>query len=177
MKTLIKISDLHDSDSHVRAVTVIAHLTRHGSNIKPLVYRAPRFVATVVRLVGRSPSVDARSHGCRVLRNLAGDPSCRYDLAYESGTIENLCLRARKGGTEERGASIGALKNLASDPRNMIPMANAHDCLATLIQMAHGGGGGGGGEHRNDVTEDMQYLACDALAMLSHWMRRSPPAG
>jgi len=43
-------------------------------------------------------------------------------------------------------------------------MTNTADCFATLMKVAHGQDG--------NTTEMMQFLACDALATLSHWLRK-----
>ena len=68
------------------------------------------------------------------------------------------------GNEEEKLAAVSTLKNLADEPTNLIPMTNTPDCFATLMQVAHGQDG--------NTTEMMQFLACDALATLSHWLRK-----
>ena len=68
------------------------------------------------------------------------------------------------GNEEEKLAAVSTLKNLADEPTNLIPMTNTPECFATLMKVAHGQDG--------DTTEMMQYLACDALATLSHWLRK-----
>ena len=136
---------MHESSSHVRAATIIAHLTRNASNTKRLASHTPRLVTAMVRLAGDSPSSEGRAQSCRSLQNLTADVACRQELANEPDLIENLCLRARQGSGEERRSAVGALKNLTDEPANMIPMTNAHDCFATLMQIAHGGGGARGG--------------------------------
>ena len=37
------------------------------------------------------------------------------------------------------------------------------------MQVAHG--------HDHSITEEMQYLACDALSTLSHWLRKIASSG
>lgn len=112
-----------------------------------------------------SSSVLSRTFACRALQNLAQDKSCRQDIAMTKGLVESLVQRVGlSGNEEEKFAAVSALKNLADEPTNLIPMTNTPDCFATLMQVAHGQDG--------NTTEMMQFLACDALATLSHWLRK-----
>ena len=71
-------------------------------------------------------------------------------------------------------AAISTLKNLCDEPANLIPMTNTNGCVSTLMYFAHAAG-----REKSDlvVTELMQYRACDALATLSHWLRKIATSG
>lgn len=107
----------------------------------------------------------SRRYGCFAIQNLSHDKSCRQELASSETLIAALCKRARHSkDPEERLAAICSLKNLTDEPANLIPLSNTPECIATLMQIAHG--------QEEGVTEIMQFRACDALATISHWLRK-----
>jgi hypothetical protein len=117
-----------------------------------------------------SRDVDARKFACFALQNLSQDKPCRQEVASTKGVVSALCNRARQGAIiEERLAAMHALKNLTDEPANLIPMTNTRECFATLMKIAHG--------KDEKESEMMQYLACDALATLSHWLRKIATSG
>lgn len=160
---------MHDSPSHLHAVKVIAHLTRHRGNSKLIVFQIKIVVPAMV-LATTSKNDDARKFACFAIQNLSQDKNCRQEVAGTKGLVMALCHRARQATkSEEKLAAVSGLKNLTDDPANLIPMSNTPECFATLMQIAHG--------HDKDVSEEMQYLACDALATLSHWLRKIASSG
>jgi hypothetical protein len=165
LTTLVDISGFQESPSHVLAIKIIAHLTRHRLN-KVLAFK-PKTVVPALIEATQSPNDDARLYACYALQNLSQEKSCRQELAIANHLIEVLCDRCRNGKHfEERLASISTLKNLCDEPANLIPMTNTADCITTLMQMA-------------DSSTDalIQYRACDALATLSHWLRKIATSG
>ena len=160
---------MHESPSHVFAVKLLAHLTRHRSNSKPIVFRLRSIVPALVTAT-YSENDESRKYACYALQNLAQDKPCRQELAITNNLLTALCHRARQGSApEERLAAIRALKNLTDEPANLIPMTNTPECFATLMQIAHASD--------DSITETMQYLGCDALATLSHWFRSIATSG
>eukprot|EP00542_Grammatophora_oceanica_P009410 CAMPEP_0194026066 /NCGR_PEP_ID=MMETSP0009_2-20130614/378_1 /TAXON_ID=210454 /ORGANISM="Grammatophora oceanica, Strain CCMP 410" /LENGTH=885 /DNA_ID=CAMNT_0038664561 /DNA_START=99 /DNA_END=2753 /DNA_ORIENTATION=- len=169
MLTLVDIAYLQSSPSHVHAVKILAHLTRHKGNNKHIVFRIRVFVPAMV-VATTSHDGEARKYATFAIQNLSQDKSCRQEVASTKGLLRALCQRARQGAdAEERLASMSALKNLTDEPANLIPMTNTAECFATLMQIAHG--------HDKNVTDMMQYLACDSLATLSHWLRKIATSG
>lgn len=167
METLVNISKLHGSPSHVHAVKIIAHVTRHRANAKHIVFKLKIVVPALVTAM-KSTDVEARQFALYALQNLSQDRFCRQELANTKDLVLMLCARARQSRLpEEKLSAVSALKNLTDDPANLIPMTNTAECFATLMQIAHGA----------DVDEKMQYLACDALATLSHWLRKIATSG
>lgn len=175
--TLIEISKFQSSPSHVLAVKVLAHLTRHRLN-KVLAFKPKIFVPAMVEAT-QSGNEEARLYACYALQNLSQEKSCRQELAIAEHLIEALCDRCRNGtAADERLAAISTLKNLCDEPANLIPMTNTTGCVSTLMYFAHAAGRA---EKQSDrrlvVTELMQYRACDALATLSHWLRKIATSG
>jgi hypothetical protein len=169
VSTMVEISKYHESPSHVMATKLLANLTRHRLNTKILVFQQ-RTVAPALVAATQSPSNEARRFACYGLQNIAQDKSCRQEMATTKNLIVALCARARLAtDEEERLAAVSALKNLCDEPANLIPMTNAPDCISTLMHVAHGMEAG--------VTCMMQYRACDALATLSHWLRKIATSG
>jgi hypothetical protein len=170
VKVMSEIAVCHDSPSHEHAVKFLACLTRHRLNSKVLVFRRRGVVPALIKATVSS-SDTVRLHACYALQNLSQDKSCRQELAISENLLICLCDRAR-GATEhvnERLAALSALKNLTDEPANLIPMSNTTDCIATLMHLAHG--------RQEGVTPLMQYRACDALATLSHWLRKIATSG
>lgn len=155
---------MHDSPIHILAVQLLAHLTRHRLNSKSLVFKMQVFIQAMVQAT-YSPSEICRRYACFAIQNFSNDKSCRQELASSDKLITALCKRARHSkDPEERLAAICALKNLTDEPANLIPLSNTAECIATLMQIAHG--------QEEGVTEMMQFRACDALATISHWLRK-----
>lgn len=167
--TLVEIAELQEAASHEHAVKILAHLTRHRDNSKWIVFRLRIVVPCFVLSTG-SPSDEARKFACYALQNLSQDKACRQEVATTKGVVMAMCQRARQAtDPDEKLAAISGLKNLTDEPANLIPMTNTPECFATLMQIAHGGDEG--------ITEMMQYLACDGLATLSHWLRKIATSG
>jgi hypothetical protein len=167
--TLVQISQMHESPSHVLAVKLLAHLTRHRANSKNIVFKLRNVVPAFVKATYSNES-ESRKYACFGIQNLAQDKPCRQELAVTQGLVSALCIRARLADDgEERLAAIHALKNLTDEPANLIPMTNTPECFATLMQIAHASD--------ESVTEMMQFLGCDALATLSHWFRSIATSG
>lgn len=117
-----------------------------------------------------SPSVESRTYACRSLQNLSNDKACRQDIAITKNLVESLVERVRLAtDLDEKLAAVCTLKNLSDEPSNLIPMTNTPECFATLMQIAHGKDG--------NTTEMMQFQACDALATLSHFLRKIATSG
>jgi hypothetical protein len=118
----------------------------------------------------KSPSVESRTYACRTLQNLSNDKSCRQDIAITKNLVESLVQRVRLASDQdEKLAAVCTLKNLSDEPSNLIPMTNTPECFATLMEIAHGKDG--------NTTEMMQFQACDALATLSHFLRKIASTG
>lgn len=161
---VVEISLMHESPIHVLAVQFLAHLTRHRLNSKLLVFKVQVVLHALVKAT-YSTAEAARRYACFAIQNFSHDKSCRQELATSEKLIIALCKRARHSrDPEERLAAICALKNLTDEPANLIPLSNTAECIATLMQIAHG--------QEEGVTEMMQFKACDALATISHWLRK-----
>jgi hypothetical protein len=157
------------AECHALAVQFLANLTRHRLNTKLLVFQERRVVPVLVR-AANSPSDAARLYACFAIQNMTQDKACRQELAAAPGLVSTLCGRGRYASDpKERLAAISTLKNLTDEPANLIPLTNTPACVATLMHLAHG--------KEMGVTELMQYRACDALASLSHWLRKIASSG
>ena len=169
VSTLVEISKCQESPSHTLALQMLASLTRHRLNTKILVFQKRNVVSALVAATSSS-NLEARRYACFALQNIAQDKSCRQELAVAEGLLVSICHRARSASDEkERLAAVSTLKNLCDEPANLIPMTNAPDAVSTLMHLAH--------DRKDGVTEAMQYRACDALATLSHWLRKIATSG
>jgi hypothetical protein len=169
LRTIVQIVDFEESQAHTCAVKFLANLSRHRLNTKLMVFQERTVIMALVRAT-YSPIEETRLFACYALQNLTHDQSCRQELASVDGLVTTLCCRCRYADAEdERLAAISALKNLCDEPANLIPLTNTPECIATLMHLAHG--------REDGVTEMMQYCACDALATLSHWLRKIATSG
>lgn len=194
--TLVDIMQCHESPSHALAVKVIANLTRHRLN-KVLAFKPKTVVPALVEAT-QSTNDDARLYACYALQNLSQEKSCRQELAIAEHLIEVLCDRCRNGTLDaERLAAVSTLKNLCDEPANLIPLTNTTGCVTTLMQLAHSPANAVlpgtvalttpvadntqsqpvTQQTSRAITELMQYRACDALATLSHWLRKIATSG
>lgn len=129
-----------------------------------MVFKLKTVVTAMVKAT-YSTSEIARRYASYGIQNFSNDKSCRQELASSEQLITGLCKRARHSkDPAERLAAICSLKNLSDEPANLIPLSNTPECIATLMQIAHG--------QEDGVTEAMQFRACDALATISHWLRK-----
>lgn len=161
---VVEISKMHESQIHILSVQLLAHLTRHRLNSKSLVFKMQEVIPAMVKATYSNAEL-TRRYACFGIQNFSHDKSCRQELASSEKLITALCKRARHSkDPEERLAAICALKNLTDEPANLIPLSNTAECIATLMQIAHG--------QEEGVTEMMQFRACDALATISHWLRK-----
>lgn len=161
---VVEISRMIESPIHSLAVQFLAHLTRHRLNSKILVFKEHTVVPALVKATYSNIEA-SRRYACFAIQNFSHNKSCRQELAGNEKLITALCKRARHSrDTEERLASICALKNLTDEPANLIPLSNTSECIATLMQIAHG--------QEDGITEMIQFRACDALATISHWLRK-----
>jgi hypothetical protein len=167
--TLVAITRLQESSSQDFGLKLLAHLSRHRSNSKILVFKMKEVVPAIV-FATHSENGDSRKYACFALQNFSQDKPCRQQLASIENLLPAVCRRIRGAkDQEEKLAALHTLKNLTDEPANLIPMTNTPECFATLMQVAHASD--------ESVTETMQYLGCDALATLSHWFRSIATSG
>jgi hypothetical protein len=169
VSTMVDISKFDESPSHTLAIKLLANLTRHRLNTKIVVFKHQIIVPALV-VAAEAINDETRLYACYALQNLSQDKSCRQELAITDNLITALCNRSRETrAEEERLAAVSALKNLCDEPANLIPLTNTRDCISTMMQLAHG--------NEEGVSDNTQYRACDALATLSHWLRKIATSG
>ena len=167
--TLVAITRLQESSSQQYGLKLFAHLSRHCSNSKILVFKMKEVVPAVV-FATHSEDADSRQYACYTLQNFSQDKPCRQHLASIDNLLMAVCRRIRGAKIEEEKLSaLHILKNLTDEPANLIPMTNTPTCFDTLMHVAHASD--------DSVTEMMQYLECDALATLSHWFHSIATSG
>ena len=192
--TLVDIALCHETPSHALSIKIIANLTRHRLN-KVLAFKPKTVVPALVEAT-QSSNDDARLYACYALQNLSQEKSCRQELAIAEHLIDVLCDRCRNGTLDaERLAAVSTLKNLCDEPANLIPLTNTTGCVTTLMQLAHSAphlptttalstpvvdnthAPSVSQSSSRAIAELMQYRACDALATLSHWLRKIATSG
>eukprot|EP00804_Cyclotella_cryptica_P000282 CCRYP_010225-RA/>CCRYP_010225-RA protein AED:0.00 eAED:0.00 QI:242/-1/1/1/-1/1/1/160/609 len=170
---LVNIANKMELAANILCVATLTNLTRHPENCEHLVYNVKGLLPTLLDHI-TSNSSNARvtdnaeptdNHECAkcalyALQNLSCSNNCRQELANTPNLLAALTKNAFK--TQHRDQQLSALhtlKNLSDDPFNLVTMTNTPGCTATLLALANDG---------NNVMA--QYLACDTLATLSHWL-------
>lgn len=169
VSVLVAITKLQESSSQDFGLKLLAHLSRHRSNSKILVFKMKDVVPAIV-FATNSNNDESRKYAFYTIQNFSQDKPCRQQLASIDNLLQSVCRCIHNAkDPEEKLAALHTLKNLTDEPANLIPMTNAPECFATLIQVAHA--------NDDSVTEMMRYVSCDALATLSHWFRSIATSG
>jgi len=169
---LLKVSLQFYSPSHVRALTILAHLTRYPQNCHLLVFKYLSFLPVLQDVASDSPDAEGRRYALCALQNLSVDTSCRAPVAHTANMVK--CLTNRLKHYESKGeliAAIATLQNLADEPANLIQFTTVKNCVASIIEVARSDDNG---EKESDLAS---YLAKNTLATLSHWFRRIATSG
>jgi len=143
----------------------MANLTRNPENALQLVYHVEGFVAALVSSAS-CKSATRRRYACYSLQNLSCESGCRQELGYEPHLLQALLHDSRMSEQEEEQRSaLTALDNLSKEPSTLVNFTN-NGIVAGLLA------------HAKDHTKPrLQYLACDALATLAHWIKETTNAG
>ena len=176
--SLVSVANTMELAANILCVAILTNLTRHPDNAHHIVFKVPDLVGTFVRHVELS---DAECAKCAMyaMQNLSCASNCRQELANTPDLLGNVTKAAfRHDCPEQQLSALHTLKNLSDDPFNLVTMTNTPGCTATLLALANNDasgigsdknqeGSGGEGGNNNAMA---QYLACDTLATLSHWL-------
>lgn len=157
---LARIASTMELAANILCVAIITNLTRHPDNASHLVFHVPDLLTILV--AGTSDNSDQEICKCSLyaLQNLSCTGSIRQELANAPDLLASITKNAFKTQfPEQQLSALHTLKNLSDDPFNLVTMTNTPGCTATLLALA------------NDSKNGMaQFLACDTLATLSHWL-------
>jgi len=143
----------------VRTLEVIANLTRLPGNAPALLNNSPTLLDVLVDR-GTSGIPDARRWaGCAVMNLSAHQGTGGKLVEPKVLAMLSQCLLSEK--SEERFSAAATLLNLANDPGNVVPVANAPDVLAGLIHVAQAG----------DTPPGVRVLAYDVIATIGQWLQ------
>ncbi|KAL7542444.1 hypothetical protein ACHAXR_011789 [Thalassiosira sp. AJA248-18] len=158
--SLVNVANTMELAANILCIAILTNLTRHPDNAYHLVHKVPNLVGTFVSHVD---CTDAECAKCALyaLQNLSCTGNCRQELANTPDLLGNVTKAAfRHDCVEQQLSALHTLKNLSDDPFNLVTMTNTPGCTATLLALANNDAAGG----------SAQYLACDTLATLSHWL-------
>ena len=109
---LVAITRLQESSSQDFGLKLLAHLSRHRSNSKILVFKMKEVVPAIV-FATHSENDDSRKYACFALQNFSQDKPCRQQLASIENLLPAVCRRIRGAkDQEEKLAALHTLKNL-----------------------------------------------------------------
>jgi len=197
--SLVTVANSMEVAANILCIATLTNLTRNPQNAYFLVYKTG-LVATMVdhiESISTNPFDDhAECAKCALyaLQNLSCTGSCRQELANTPDLLGNVTKAAfRHDYPEQQLSALHTLKNLSDDPFNLVTMTNTPGCTATLLALANndascspssprsptarssplsskGGDTSTEGSTLAERNTMAQYLACDTLATLSHWL-------
>ncbi|KAL7468946.1 hypothetical protein ACHAXS_009181 [Conticribra weissflogii] len=169
IQALIEVSNKHTSPSHARAISLLAHLTRHPKNCHHLVFKYKALLPTLEHATG-SPDGEARKYSLYAIQNLSMDKSCRAPIGHTPKMIWSLTDRCKRAVAEEEVvAAVAALQNLSDEPANLIQFTIVKDCVSTIITLSRGKPG--------EPTDLTAFMAKNTIGTLSHWFRKIATSG
>ena len=166
VEALLEVSHQFSSPSHVRALTILAHLTRHPQNCHLLVNKYSSFLPLLQEVASDSPDSQGRRYALCALQNLSVDTSCRALVAQTPNIMECLLNRLKDSSNEETVAAIATLQNLADEPANLNQFTTLDNCVSSIIELAQSDDDGA------KETGVASFLAKNTLVTLSFWLRR-----
>lgn len=156
---LVTVADRMEKDANILCMAILTNLTRHPNNLNHLMFKVPKLASIFVANVEGS-DVECAKCALYAVQNLSCDSNCRQELANTANLLGSITKAAFKHAfPEQQISALHTLKNLSDDPFNLVTMTNTPGCTATLLALANNSGNG-----------MAQYLACDTLATLSHWL-------
>ena len=160
VSALVLIAGKMETPANIICIAVLTNLTRLPDNAYHLAYKCPDLVNTMVEHI-ESDENECAKCALYSLQNLSCTGNCRQELANTPDLLSSVTKAAfRHDFPEQQISALHTLKNLSDDPFNLVTMTNTPGCTATLLALA------------NDSTRGgvAQYVACDTLATLSHWL-------
>lgn len=175
--SLVSVANTMELAANILCVAIMTNLTRHPDNAYHLVNKVPGLVGSFVRHVESSDVDECAKCALYALQNLSCTSNCRQELANTPDLLGNVTKAAfRHDFPEQQLSALHTLKNLSDDPFNLVTMTNTPGCTATLLALANNDASGLGGKQQLGKKGEgsnntmAQYLACDTLATLSHWL-------
>eukprot|EP00573_Skeletonema_grethae_P007728 CAMPEP_0201693942 /NCGR_PEP_ID=MMETSP0578-20130828/6373_1 /ASSEMBLY_ACC=CAM_ASM_000663 /TAXON_ID=267565 /ORGANISM="Skeletonema grethea, Strain CCMP 1804" /LENGTH=586 /DNA_ID=CAMNT_0048179551 /DNA_START=69 /DNA_END=1829 /DNA_ORIENTATION=+ len=171
VEALLEVSLQFSSPSHVRALAILAHMTRHPQNCHLLVHKHVSFLSLLQEVASDSPETEGRRYALCALQNLSVDASCRTAVASTPNMMKCLVNRLKDCSEEETVAAMAALQHLADDPANLNHFIAAKNCISFISVLARSD------YYGEKETGIAAFLAKNTLATLSHWIRRIATSG
>jgi hypothetical protein len=168
VKALIDVSKKQKSPAHSRALTILAHLTRHPMNCHHLTFHYIQLLP-MLQTATESSDADARKYALRALQNLSMNNSCKTTIAHTDKMIASLTDRCNGETNEEVHAAVATIQNLSDEPANLIQFTIVRHCIGTVMSIARSN------KARMDEgieTKFTQFMAQNTLAKLSYWLRK-----
>ena len=165
---VLQMSRLYPQD----ALQMMAQWSRHPGNARVMVENSTLMLFLISHL----------SDSCQTFQNLSLSKDCRVSLAKEDsllrGLTEIVLNQCEEDGCQSyesdvRLAAVSCLKHLCDEPANLIPLTNTRECVESLLIVSASTGSSTTDDDDDDPTLAlMRFRACDALATLSHWLRK-----
>jgi hypothetical protein len=191
---LFRISGTMTAEENLLCMAIIANLTRDCENITWLNGHHPKLLHVLERGLG-SRNIEVQKCASFALQNLSCNKKFRVALSSsEKSSCEKLLTNLAKVGTDvvsdgrysknEEGkksrtvsssdtaegqvAAIHAIKNLSIEPSNIVALTGIPGISLSLMSIVIADDSAM--EEKEDIDENIRYVASDALATMAQWL-------
>lgn len=169
--TLVHASRELKNPIHTKSLEVLCHLTRFADNCLNLTKNRDLLDA-IVFCGGESLIVEDRVWLMRMVQNLSTSSQNetgenKLNLALQPNMLSVISTCAMSKDQDEKLAASGALLNISTEPRAVVPLINTRNVVATLVSLAHS----------KHSSEEVRLYACETLATLSLWLQNLASKG
>jgi len=160
---LTKLSGSMAAQENLLCLAIFTNLTRHKDNGKYLIGEYPDFADILLK---GAASGDPECQKCAnlALQNLSCEKVCRQNFAKYPLLVPILSksVLEKEANLDTRLSALYTLKNLCNEASYVVAMTENSCATAALLSLAK--------DYKNPM---FQYIACDALAVLSQWLYSS----
>jgi len=160
LSTLANCSQDLEDPVHSRCMEALSHLTRFPGN-NDVMAQSQETLQALCKC-GMSVSDTDRMWTLRAMQNITAHASKRVPFK-NNDLLHLLCESAeRLDYVEEHEVAISVIGNLCTDATSFVQVVNTENVVRVLVSVA------------NNIaySQDIQFVACDALATIAMWLQR-----
>ena len=160
LNTLANCSQDLEDPVHSRCMETLSHLTRFPGN-NDIMAQSQETLGALYKC-GMSANDNDRIWALRAMQNITAYSSKRGFFANDD-LLSVLCRSAeRLAFVDEHEAAISVIGNLCTDPSSVVQVVNTENVVRALVNVAN----------NIEYSQEIQFVACDALATIAMWMQR-----
>ena len=158
---LTKISGTMTAEENILCMAIFTNVSRNIENMEHL-FDSPTLMDAITRGLA-SKSKECRRCATLAIQNLSCNKNFRRRIGPSESALPGLTAQSLDGygktAVESQLSALHSMRNLAVEPFNVLHLMNTPGLTASLMTAA-----------TNNKKEMAQYIACDTLAAMSHWL-------